>query len=810
MENLNKRDKVVINVLNQMDEREHFHQDIELLYLLEGTAEVSMEQQVTHLQAGDILVINANKRHQIQSSNDVLCMQVQIQFQMVSDVLHTSDIIFWCDSTRDENEKYEKLREVLKVLLKHDLENAKNAKNFGHIALCYRVVDVLNMYFLVSASDKEIGDEEQIFEERIQLINNYIRANYNQPISMKELSEKLYLSNGYLSRFFKKNYGMNFVEYLTNIRLYHAIDDLLYTKTPITRVAYENGFSSMAVFNKAFKQSYGETPTEFRKKRQNKKETAKEVKRNPKVQERLEQFLMAERIEDERMDERENCKEQFTVSDPVRYKNYWKQMINIGSASSLLRSDVREHLILLKDSFDFQYVRFWNIFSDDMLIDFEVEDGNYNFSSLDVIFDFLMNQGIRPHIEMGNKPVQIMYNVQKTAEPVEAMHMQVPNMSNIDIAQWERVLAALMHHLVFRYGREEVNQWRIELWFNEKEWDEQNSYSKYFALFHILYQAVRKYCDETEVGGCGLRMDFNQESRVHFFQEWLQQESKPDFISVGQFAYDRGEEKQDKYSKRSTDNECVKHRLLQERKLLNSAGGSQIPIYVSEWNLTASSRNYMNDTCFKGAYIIKNIMDVYDIVEDIGYYVGSDRTAEYYDSNMLLYGGTGLLSKDGILKPAAFAYEFLNRLYPFFIGKSDNYFITTDKHDSYGIVYHNQRELSYNYYYTEEDKIDKNRIWTYFEDQKMLELEIELHDVTNGTYQVKCYCINEKNGSALDIWKDMGFEKELSRSDIKYFRRVCEPKLTIQKCKAENGILRLKMNLLDNEIGFMKTRLMTE
>lgn len=123
----------------------------------------------------------------------------------------------------------------------------------------------MTLYFLVQIGDKENLTEKDWYEERILKINNYIRSNYAQNISLKELSEKLYLSIGYLSRFFKKNYGMGFVEYLTNIRLYHAVDDLLYTNISITHVAYNNGFTNAAVFNKAFKKAYGETPSAFRK-----------------------------------------------------------------------------------------------------------------------------------------------------------------------------------------------------------------------------------------------------------------------------------------------------------------------------------------------------------------------------------------------------------------------------------------------------------------------------------------------------------------------------------------------------------------
>ena len=112
-------------------------------------------------------------------------------------------------------------------------------------------------FFSAGGSDK--------YQLRLQQIENYIQANYSLPISMKQLSEKLYLSNGYLSRFFKKNYGMSFADYLTNVRLHHAVDQLLYTDFPITRIEYDNGFPSVAAFEKAFKKEYGETPSAMRR-----------------------------------------------------------------------------------------------------------------------------------------------------------------------------------------------------------------------------------------------------------------------------------------------------------------------------------------------------------------------------------------------------------------------------------------------------------------------------------------------------------------------------------------------------------------
>lgn len=795
-----RKEKIRLRVYSSAEEREHFHQDIELLFMLEGNMDVECGGQVSCMEAGDILVINANKKHCLKPRGEVLYAQLMIEYNMVSDVLDNMNVIYWCDSTKDENNKYDELRSILKHLLNHQLSKGSTA-DFGHIALSYRVMDYLSMYFLVQTSDREINEEDEKFDDRIQQINNYIRSNYSQPINLKDLADRLYLSNGYLSRFFKRNYGMSFVEYLTNVRLFHAVDDLLYTNTPVTRIAYDNGFSSVAVFNKAFKKTYGETPSVFRKNRKSLSEAEENPIPDKELEKRLENYLMASGPAAEEKTELV-CEDTWSVSGSKPLINYWGNMINIGAAADLLRSEIREHVMLLHEALKFSYVRFWNIFSREMLIDMEQENGEYNFTKLDSIIDFLLQLGIRPHIDFGMKPRIIMYNVQK-------MELEgTRDIAFFEYEKWDRITNAIMRHLTHRYGSSEIDRWRLELWFNENKWDEPGAFEQYFGLFEILYKNAHKYSEHVKVGGCGIRLDYQEEMRKTFYDQWMKRPVKPDFLSIIFYSYDRGEEKKDIYAKRSSDNELMMHRFYKEKNILKKSEAGDIPLYITEWNLTASARNFINDSCFKGAYIIKNILDVYGDVDDMGYFLGSDRTSEFYDSGELLYGGTGVISKDGIFKPAGFGLEFLNRLYPYYVGKGANYLISTDRHHSYGIVCHNQRPLGFHYYYTKEDEVQKEHLWKYFDDHDNIEIRLKLTDMKDGDYKVKFYRISVKNGNMLEIWKDMGYEKELSRNDIKYFRRMCEPKLTIQNFKVSGGELELSIPMQANEIAFIRVRLM--
>ncbi len=795
-----KKEKLKIEVLNTREEREHFHQDIELLFVLEGALEVRIGEQVISMKEEDLFVVNANKKHSLKGTEDILFARLFITYQLVSDIFESMNIIFWCDSTRSDNQRYDELRAAMKELLNHYLSTRGGVSNFGHIALCYRVMDLLSVHFLVKSGDKEKLDDFDKFEDRISQINNYIRANYAQPISMKELSEKLYLSNGYLSRFFKKNYGMSFAEYLTNIRLFHAVDDLLYTNIPITKIAFENGFGSMAMFNKAFKSVYGETPSAFRKRAREDKKKQEKSEMEIIAEGRLEAFLRNDGLkrEQEILTRKEIAEYNVKQYEPLR--TFWNDMINVGAAEDLLNSGVREHVLLLKEALQFQYVRFWRIFSDEMLLNVYGREENHNFSRLDSILDFLLQNGLKPHIELGMKPKRVMSSVQNVVFQ-DSGQILLPSLEN-----WRDTLHRLMKHLLHRYGRGEVKTWRMELWFVEELMNEGGNLPKYFELFDAAAEIIHQYSRELLVGGCGFRADMWEQRGFEMMSLWKKRSVQPDFLSFLYYGYERGEVSKDTYSKRITDNEGVLHWVLKARNALEEIGYHNMPVYCTEWNLTISDRNYINDTCFKGAYIVKNYIDVYGKLDSMAYFQGSDRISEHYDSSDMLFGGMGILSRDGVMKPAAFAFDFLNRQFPYFVGKGENYMITTDAMEVYGIVCHNQKKLNYNYYLSREDQIDRENIWKYFEDRAVYEQEILLSNVEPGMYQMKTYRINEKCGSVLELWADMNFEREITRNDIWYFRKICEPKLTIQMLEARNQNLKIKIRMEPNEIAFIRIR----
>lgn len=103
-------------------------------------------------------------------------------------------------------------------------------------------------------------------QNMIDEIDRCIRAQRGENVTLKHLSEILGYSEFHLSRKFKEISGMQFREYLHHRKLAFALKELRDTETGILEIALKYGFSSHEAFTRAFKEAYGMTPSEYRRK----------------------------------------------------------------------------------------------------------------------------------------------------------------------------------------------------------------------------------------------------------------------------------------------------------------------------------------------------------------------------------------------------------------------------------------------------------------------------------------------------------------------------------------------------------------
>ncbi len=102
---------------------------------------------------------------------------------------------------------------------------------------------------------------DQIVIHRVQ---QYIRENYANEVSLHLLADMVHLNQAYLSRLFKQKTGTSFTDFLTKVRLLEAKRLLLSTDQSIDDVAVAVGFKNNSYFTSVFKKREGISPSEFR------------------------------------------------------------------------------------------------------------------------------------------------------------------------------------------------------------------------------------------------------------------------------------------------------------------------------------------------------------------------------------------------------------------------------------------------------------------------------------------------------------------------------------------------------------------
>ena len=102
-------------------------------------------------------------------------------------------------------------------------------------------------------------------ERAIHTITRYLQEHLNQEMSLAVLAEEFHLNPQYISQLFKNEIGVNFLTYLTNIRMENAKKLLLTTSLSIAQVSEQSGYADYRVFTKVFKKSEGITPSQYRR-----------------------------------------------------------------------------------------------------------------------------------------------------------------------------------------------------------------------------------------------------------------------------------------------------------------------------------------------------------------------------------------------------------------------------------------------------------------------------------------------------------------------------------------------------------------
>src|SRR3984893_3430838 len=177
-----------------------------------------------------------------------------------------------------------------------------------------------------------------------------------------------------------------------------------------------------------------------------------------------------------------------TAAPSHPFPHFWEQVFGSGRAILSLRDSYRHDLRETKRITGFEYVRFHAIFHDEVGVYDEDASGKpiYNFSYIDQIYDGLLENKVRPFVELSFMP-------KKLASDANALHafwykQNVAPPKDWD--KWGQLVEAFTRHLIQRYGEGEVAQWYFEVW-NEPNLDFWVGNPKEETYYELYDQAAR-------------------------------------------------------------------------------------------------------------------------------------------------------------------------------------------------------------------------------------------------------------------------------------------------------------------------------
>ncbi len=234
----------------------HWHEHIELMYLLAGECDFIVSGRTMPAKAGDLLVINSTEVHSFEAKKELRFFSVLLFPAFFADVDFDSMILHNLISG-DEH-----IREIFH-LMNSEANSNEPMSDMMLKSYTYQLMAYLGRNCENRGGKSQADSSAQL--ERLNTVLEYISANYTSGISTRNLASMCFLSEAHFCRFFKSAVGKSCTEYINRYRIEKATVLLSNTCEPVSVVASLVGFDDMNYFSRVFKQIKGISPVKYRK-----------------------------------------------------------------------------------------------------------------------------------------------------------------------------------------------------------------------------------------------------------------------------------------------------------------------------------------------------------------------------------------------------------------------------------------------------------------------------------------------------------------------------------------------------------------
>lgn len=244
----------------------HSHSAIEIILPDRGVSLYQVREEVYRVRPGEILIVPSGWQHSLTEPPDTLRYLLLFEPNPLLSLRDMPDISAMMEQPiylHEDSELQKQAQEILRRTV-----DCYMAREPMWNTLCYS--HLLQLYALLGRHYLRVTAPEQYVARRSidpAIMNSaitYINQRYMDDISLEDVALFAGFSKYYFSRMFKQFAGISFSEYLTRRRLNVASDLLVRSRQSIREVAVASGFSSMATFNRIFREHKNCTPSQFR------------------------------------------------------------------------------------------------------------------------------------------------------------------------------------------------------------------------------------------------------------------------------------------------------------------------------------------------------------------------------------------------------------------------------------------------------------------------------------------------------------------------------------------------------------------
>lgn len=253
----------------------HWHPEVELVRFTRGTFKISIDMQDTVIEDNAFMLLPGNIMHTFTMPPN--CEESAVVFD--------PHMVFLQNYDEVQSEILESLATgnmplppvitpehpcfaKIDNLYSYCVENGATTNASRRLMIKAKLLEILSIYHEYGLiSRKEVHTNiKRSKQDKLKELLNYIDSHYAGPITIKDASNRLGVTDQYFCRFFKRVTGMSFTEYLNDLRLRRAAKEIELTNRAISDIAYEHGFENVGYFFKSFKNKFSMTPLKYRKK----------------------------------------------------------------------------------------------------------------------------------------------------------------------------------------------------------------------------------------------------------------------------------------------------------------------------------------------------------------------------------------------------------------------------------------------------------------------------------------------------------------------------------------------------------------